>query len=106
MTPWVNEDKDGRLDLRVDLTSVPGGLQTYWHDAVWFFFWNSGRFATFKAFRRALNHKKGVKVDHAGGLPACTDFNRLRLKPADDSCGLQAESLSILPSRRALPLRS
>ena len=105
ITPWAREDKDGRLDLRVHLTGVPGGRQVYWHDAVWFFFWNSDRFATFKAFRRALNQKKGVKVDHVGGLPACTDFNRLRLESADDSSGLQVESLSILPNRRALPLR-
>ena len=25
ITLWVHEDKDGRLDLRVDLTGVPGG---------------------------------------------------------------------------------
>ena len=106
ITPWVHEDKDGRLDLQVDLTGVPGGKKAFWHCAVWFFFWNSDRFATFKAFRRALNFKKGVKVDHVGGLPACTDFNRLRLVSADESCGLHAESLSILPNRRALPLRN
>ena len=106
ITLWVHEDKDGRLDLRVDLTGVPGGKKMFWHCAVWFFFWNSDCFATFKAFRRALNQKKGVKVDHVGVLRAETDFNRLRLESADDSCGLQAESLSILPNRRALPLRS
>ena len=25
ITPWVREDKDGRLDLRVDLTRFPAG---------------------------------------------------------------------------------
>ena len=63
ITPWAHEDKDGRLDLRVDLTSVPGGKRMFWHCAVWFFFWNFDCFSTFKAFRRAPNQKKGVKAD-------------------------------------------
>ena len=34
IAPYAREDKDGRLDLRVDLTGAPVGKNLNWHCAV------------------------------------------------------------------------
>ena len=70
IAPYAREDKDGRLDLRVDLTGVPVGKNVYWHCAVWFFVWDCTRPVIFDRFWRALNKAKCIKVDHVARLLA------------------------------------
>ena len=76
-------NRDGRVDLRIDLTGVPNGVGVYWHCAVWFFLCrrgrNLGRFPDWPTFRKALNSATGVRVDHVGGCPEVTDFTKLEL---------------------------
>ena len=65
ISPWPQIDKrNGRLDLRVDLTKGAGGKNTSWHDVLWFFFHNDGKFKTFAEFRKTLSSKQAYRVDH------------------------------------------
>ena len=85
--PWPNKDKHGRYDLRIDLSGVERGRGAYWHDVLWFYFHNHGRFPSFAAFRECLQKSGGVRVDHVGGCPAVTDVRRLELVGAVASAG-------------------
>ena len=82
IAPWV-EVRRGRPDLRVDLTGV--AKKVYWHDALWFFFHNNGRFRCWAHFARALNNPRGHRVDHVGANPATVLLEKLRLHSARSS---------------------
>ena len=69
----------------MDLTKVPSGKNAYWHDVLWYFFHNDGKFQTFAQFRKQLSAKKGYRVDHMGGLPSETNAFRLELLTAKES---------------------
>ena len=105
--PWVAEDSDGRFDLRIDLTGVEHGSRAYWHHALWYFFHNDGRYKSFADFRKALNDKDGVRVDHVGGIPEVTDVGRLQLIDARESAsqGSQRKRLYRMHGERSLMQR-
>ena len=63
ITPWINVDHDGRADLRVSIPGVAKNI--YWHDAVWFYFYNNGTFKSFADFKKSLGRSNGYRVDHA-----------------------------------------
>ena len=53
--PWVSDDSDGRLDLKITQTGVEHGKQVFWHAALWYFFCNDGLHTSFAEFRKVLN---------------------------------------------------
>ena len=87
LSPWIAQDgKDPqRLSLKIDLTGVPRGRATFWHDCVWYHFHNRGKFKSYAHFRKALQYHNGYRVDHVGGMTEITDLHRLRLIAAHAS---------------------
>ena len=93
VSPWITPHgwHSQRLALKIDLTGIPYGRGTYWHDCLWYHFHNRGQFDSYAAFRMALKSKCGLRVDHMGGIPEVTNVNRLRLISADASAKQGAE---------------
>ena len=75
--PWVAIRRQ-RADLRVDLPGVARNV--YWHDALWYFFHNHGKFQCWSAFVKSLRAPNGHRVDHVGGNPAVVCLEKLRLQ--------------------------
>ena len=64
---------------------MESGSQTYWHNVLWYFFYNDEKFKTYKKFRQELGRKDGARVDHMGGTSEIIDVCRLDLTPAAGS---------------------
>ena len=105
--PWVSDDSDGRLDLKITLTGVEHGKQVFWHDALWYFFCNDGRYTSLPSSAKVLNGRYGFRGDHVGGLPEVTGVGRLQLIDAAESArqGSQRKRLYRMHGERSLMQR-